>query len=322
MTDSDLDPSAQRLAVLIDADNAPANMAQALFVEIARYGMASVKRIYGDWSKPHLAGWRDVVLRYALEPVQQFAYTKGKDATDMQLIINAMDLLHDGHLQGFCLVSSDSDFTPLAQRIRANGLLVYGFGEKKTPEAFRQACNRFIYLENLGEVGNPQAPVDKGDVEQAAAAEVVSSQAAEAAVAKEMDGKIRTALYTSIKNCAGDGWANMGAIGNNIRQTYPDFDPRSYGYSKLSDMLHDLRGIQFQTNQCRKIPYGNLMKIMREAIEKFKAVDGFANASTVELFIKPRWNWKSWGFESFDALLATIDGLERQGERIRLPVSA
>ena len=125
MTDSDLDPSAQRLAVLIDADNAPANMAQALFVEIARYGMASVKRIYGDWSKPHLAGWRDVVLRYALEPVQQFAYTKGKDATDMQLIINAMDLLHEGHLQGFCLVSSDSDFTPLAQRIRASGLLVY-----------------------------------------------------------------------------------------------------------------------------------------------------------------------------------------------------
>ena len=150
MNDIDFDASTRRLAVLIDADNAPASSAQALFEEIASYGIASVKRIYGDWSSPLLAGWRAVLLRHALVPVQQFAYTKGKNATDIQLTIDAMDMLHEGRLHGFCLVSSDSDFTPLVQRIRSGGLLVYGFGRQQTPEAFRQACDRFITLENLG----------------------------------------------------------------------------------------------------------------------------------------------------------------------------
>ena len=311
MTHTDFDASTQRLAVLIDADNAPARMAHALFEEIARYGIASVKRIYGDWSKPHLAGWRDVLLHHALVPVQQFAYTPNKDATDMQLIIDAMDILHEGHLQGFCLVSSDSDFTPLAQRIRANGLLVYGFGEKKTPEAFRQACDRFIFLENLGE-----APADKS---QASAAKK-SAHPAAPAPAREMDDAIRTKLYQAIKGCAGEGegWANMSAIGSYIRQTDSGFDSRSYGYSKLSQMLRELRGVQIDTNQCRKIPYGTLMKLLREAIEKFKDKDGFADANHVGVFLKPSWNWENWGFESFDALIDTVDGLQRQGERIAL----
>ncbi|MDO5289670.1 MAG: NYN domain-containing protein, partial [Pseudomonadota bacterium] len=151
-----------KLAVLIDADNTSAATAQALFEEIAKYGTASVKRIYGDWSSHLLGGWREILLKHALTPVQQFAYTKGKDATDMGLIIDAMDLLYSGNFGGFCLVSSDSDFTPLASRIRASGLVVYGFGRATTPEAFRQACDRFIYVENLGEAS-------KGDTASTAA---------------------------------------------------------------------------------------------------------------------------------------------------------
>mgnify|MGYP000120012448 FL=1 len=132
----------KKLAVLIDADNASAGLAQELFEEIAKYGIASVKRIYGDWSSPTLKGWKDILLKHALVPVQQFAYTKGRDATDMGLIIDAMDLLYSSTFDGFCLVSSDSDFTPLASRIRASGLTVYGFGKNTTPEAFRQSCDR------------------------------------------------------------------------------------------------------------------------------------------------------------------------------------
>lgn len=314
MTYADFDASTQRLAVLIDADNAPASMARELFEEIARYGIASVKRIYGDWSSQHLSGWRDKLLHHALVPVQQFAYTKSKDATDMQLIIDAMDMLHEGHLHGFCLVSSDSDFTPLAQRIRANGLLVYGFGEKKTPEAFRQACDRFIYLENL------KAPEEQSSSATTKKTDPQAATAPDVAPAVKTIEPIRSLLYKAIKDCAGEGegWANLSAIGSYIRQTDPDFDSRSYGYSKLSKMLRELRGVQFDTNQCRKIPYGTLMKLLREAIDGNKANDGFADANHVGMFLKPRWNWENWGFESFDALLATIDGLQRQGARIAL----
>ena len=137
----------EKLAVLIDADNTSSAVAQGLFEEIAKYGVASVKRIYGDWSNNTLIGWRSILLKHAITPVQQFAYTKGKDATDMGLIIDAMDLLYSGNFSGFCLVSSDSDFTRLASRLRENGRTVYGFGEKKTPEAFRKACDKFVYTE-------------------------------------------------------------------------------------------------------------------------------------------------------------------------------
>lgn len=156
-----------KLAVLIDADNASAAAVSGLFAEIAKLGIASVKRIYGDWSRPEPQGWKkDVLLRHALMPVQQFAYTTGKDATDMKLIIEAMDLLYSGTFDGFCLVSSDSDFTPLAARIRDNGLTVYGFGRRNTPEAFRQSCDRFFYLENLQET----TAAEEGDKSTAATA--------------------------------------------------------------------------------------------------------------------------------------------------------
>ena len=169
----------EKLAVLIDADNTSSAVAQGLFEEIAKYGVASVKRIYGDWSNNTLIGWRSILLKHALTPVQQFAYTKGKDATDMGLIIDAMDLLYSGNFSGFCLVSSDSDFTPLASRIRASGLVVYGFGKEKTPEAFRQACDRFLYVENLGEpkkadTATTALTVGSDVVERSAAAKPVS----------------------------------------------------------------------------------------------------------------------------------------------------
>ena len=146
-----MDLKPKKLAVLIDADNSSINSIESVLEEIAKFGIASVKRVYGDWSSDTLKNWRDVLLPHAITPVQQFAYTKGKDATDMILIIDAMDLLYSGALDGFCIVSSDSDFTPLASRIRESGLMVYGFGRKKTPEAFKKACDKFIFVENLVE---------------------------------------------------------------------------------------------------------------------------------------------------------------------------
>ncbi len=161
-------PSTQQkhLAVLIDADNAPAAIVDGLFEEIAKYGIASVKRIYGDWTKPNLGGWKKVLLDYSIQPMQQFAYTSGKNATDSALIIDAMDLLYTGRFDGFCLVSSDSDFTRLASRLREAGLEVIGFGEQKTPEPFRRACDRFVYTEILRADAEPaeaeaaQAPAE------------------------------------------------------------------------------------------------------------------------------------------------------------------
>lgn len=144
-----MDIQTKKFAVLIDADNSSIGAIPSVLEEVAKYGIASVKRVYGDWSSETLKNWREVLLPHAITPVQQFAYTKGKDATDMILIIDAMDLLYAGALDGFCIVSSDSDFTPLASRIRENGLSVYGFGKKKTPEAFKKACDKFIYVENL-----------------------------------------------------------------------------------------------------------------------------------------------------------------------------
>lgn len=318
-------PKPEKLAVLIDADNTTAACAQDLLEEIAKYGIASVKRIYGDWSSPMLGGWRSVLLKHALVPIQQFAYTKGKDATDMGLIIDAMDLLYSGHFDGFCLVSSDSDFTPLASRIRASGRVVYGFGREKTPEAFRQACDRFFYIENLGEV-------EKGKVEPgAASADSPNSQtgaAKPAAKPRQMDPATRSLLYKSVKDATDEatGWAFVGKIGNIISETRPDFDSRSYGYAKLSGMLRDLRGLQFRTDEanrmyCRKIPFGDLIKLLDEACNKFKSAKGWASVDAVGKYVKPRWDWQEYGFESFAELLGKADPVEVAGDSMRMQAS-
>jgi len=217
---------APRLAVLIDGENASARIAEALFTEIATLGEASARRVYGDAASPALKGWIDVLARWAIQWQQNFQNTKGKNSGDIALVIDAMDLLHSGRFDGFCLVSSDSDFTRLAARIREQGVPVYGFGERKTPESFRQACTRFIYTENLTAPG-----AASGDGSEAAAPPPPAgvrkpSEAAQliAAAVRDMDED-------------GDGWVNIGGIGNRLRNAYPDFDQRTYGHAKLSDLI-------------------------------------------------------------------------------------
>ena len=274
MSSENLKPD--KLAVLIDADNTTATCAQDLLEEIAKYGIASVKRIYGDWSSPALNGWRSVLLKHALVPIQQFAYTKGKDATDMGLIIDAMDLLYSGHFDGFCLVSSDSDFTPLASRIRASGRVVYGFGREKTPEAFRQACDRFFYIENLGEAEKP-----KNDTDAASATALTINQpgtAKPAAKPRQMDAATRSLLYKSIKDATDE--AN-----------------RMY---------------------CRKVPFGDLIKLLDEAFSKFKSSKGWANLDVVGKYVKPRWDWEEYGFDSFPDLLGKVDHVEIANDSMRM----
>ena len=216
MTD---DSRSRRFAVLIDADNTSPRIAAGLFEEIAKFGEASVRRIYGDFSSTRLRSWADILQKYAIDPYQQFAYTTGKNASDIALVIDAMDLLHSGRFDGFCLVSSDSDFTRLASRLREEGADVYGFGAHKTPESFRQACRRFIYTENL----LPEAAVAPGEASAAAI------QPASAAV------PILTKAIAQME--AEDGWVGLGVVGRRLANIASDFDPRTYGFRKLSDLV-------------------------------------------------------------------------------------
>jgi uncharacterized LabA/DUF88 family protein len=222
--------NAVRLAVLIDADNAQPSITEGLLAEVAKYGTAHVKRAYGDWTAPNLRGWKDQLLSQSIQPIQQFAYTTGKNATDAAMVIDAMDLLYSGRFDGFCIVSSDSDFTRLAARLRESGMTVYGFGERKTPKPFVAACDKFIYVENLR--------FDDEDAE----AEVAGAKRARSAPAKAAQLKADAALVTLLRKAVeaasdDDGWAPLAAIGNIITNQRPDFDSRSYGYGKLSDLV-------------------------------------------------------------------------------------
>jgi len=226
-SDTSADTSA-KLAVLIDADNASPAAIDGLLAEVAKYGTAHVKRAYGDWTGTSLRGWKDQLLDQSIQPIQQFAYTTGKNATDAAMVIDAMDLLYSGRFDGFCLVSSDSDFTRLASRIRESGLTVYGFGERKTPKPFVAACDKFIYLENL------TAP------QSAAPAGPTVSPLTPATPAAKLKGD--AALVNMLRNAVeassdDDGWAQLGSIGNIITKQRPDFDSRNYGYAKLSDLM-------------------------------------------------------------------------------------
>jgi hypothetical protein len=225
-----------RLAVLIDADNAQAAVIEGLLAEIARFGEATVRRIYGDFTSPHSASWKKVLQRYAIKPVQQFAYSTGKNATDSTLIIDAMDLLYTRNFDGFCLITSDSDFTGLAMRLREEGLTVLGFGEKKTPEAFRNACHKFVFTEVL-RPGVEQAESDtlpiKGENEQKSVPPQKTTQPAEPKL-KFPKKFVLTALEQSIDDT---GWAHLGTFGSYLTKLQPDFDSRLYGYKKLSDLV-------------------------------------------------------------------------------------
>lgn len=207
-------PNTDKLAVLIDADNAQASVIGDLLTEVARYGTATIKRAYGDWTTPHLNSWREALHSLAIQPIQQFRYTIGKNATDSALIIDAMDLLHGGRVNGFCLVSSDSDFTRLATRVREAGLAVYGFGEKKTPRSFVAACDKFIYTEIL------RAPV------------------AEPAAIETPQEPLKPLLIAAIAGAAReDGWAPLSNVGSFVVKSNPSFDPRNYGCEKLGELV-------------------------------------------------------------------------------------
>jgi uncharacterized LabA/DUF88 family protein len=202
------------LAVLIDADNAQASIVHELLVEVSRYGTSSVKRAYGDWTTTSLKSWKGVLHEMAIQPIQQFAYTTGKNATDSALIIDAMDLLHAGGLNGFCLVSSDSDFTRLATRIRESGLVVYGFGERKTPKPFVAACDKFIYVDILKPTKSNDAKVKPTD--------------------EPLKPMILAAVNAAVQD---DGWAQLSVIGKFLVKNSPSFDPRNYGCQKLGELV-------------------------------------------------------------------------------------
>jgi hypothetical protein len=215
-----------KLAVLIDSDNAQATLAQELMNEIARYGLPTIKRAYGDWTTQNLSGWKMTLHDLAIQPIQQFAYTKGKNATDSALIIDAMDILHTAEIDGFCLVSSDSDFTRLATRLRESGKIVYGFGEKKTPKPFIAACDKFIFTEILKHESEKENPIQSSSP------------------------KLKTALLTAIDAAAkDDGWASLSTVGQLISQADPSFDPRNYGSSKLSGLVQGLPYIDSKAMQ-------------------------------------------------------------------------
>lgn len=225
----------RRLAVLIDADNASPKIADGLFEEIAKHGVASVRRIYGDFSGTRLKAWADILAKHAIIPHQQFAYTTGKNSSDIALVIDAMDLLHSGRFDGFCLVSSDSDFTRLASRIREQGLDVFGFGEQKTPESLKQACRRFFFTENLlheAPALDPSAAPEAAPLRPPSAATPILKK-----VITQMDSE--------------DGWVHLGTFGQRLNNIFPDFDSRTYGYRKLSDLVRKTNAFEIDQTEGR-----------------------------------------------------------------------
>lgn len=215
-----------KLAVLIDADNTQASIVDGLLAEVAKYGVASVKRIYGDWTSTNLRSWKDKLLEYAIQPVQQFSYTTGKNSTDSAMIIDAMDLLYTENLDGFCVVSSDSDFTRIAMRLREDGKLVLGFGQRKTPKPFVAACDKFIYTEILRDSEDDREGRGDRDERPKQAADI------------KLDRKAAALLRAAVEDAADEfGYAYLGAVGTYIMNRQPEFDPRNYGFRKLGDLI-------------------------------------------------------------------------------------
>ena len=224
------------LAVLFDADNVPSSHVQEMLNEIAKYGVPTIKRIYGDWTKPNLGGWKGVLLENAITPIQQYSYTTGKNATDSAMIIDAMDILHSNRADGFCIISSDSDFTRLATRLRESSKLVIGMGEKKTPRPFIVACDKFIYIENLG---SDDEETQEESAEEADTQVPAAGEAKKAAPAKERLGyAVIKLLRHTIDDLADDNeWVSLAEVGSLLLKKRPDFDPRNYGFQKLTPLI-------------------------------------------------------------------------------------
>lgn len=218
-----------RLAVLIDADNIPHRLVGGILEEIAKYGVPTFKRIYADWTKPHVVGWKSELLNHAITPIQQYSYTTGKNSSDSALIIDAMDILYTGRVDGFCVVSSDSDFTRLATRLREAGMKVFGMGEQKTPAAFRAACDKFIYIEILEQPESGTKAVKLSELRK------------KENVISKVDKNLLSLITSSINDVTDeDGWAFLGELGNLLLKKRPDFDPRNYGFVKLLPLIKSL----------------------------------------------------------------------------------
>lgn len=336
-----------KLAVLIDADNASHKSIHLVLQEIAKYGTPIIKRVYGDWGGDinqdgkivnRLYAWREVSLAHAITPIQQFAYTRGKDATDMMLIINAMDLLYGGNLDGFCIVSSDSDFTPLASRIRESGLLFYGIGEKKTPKAFINACDKFIYIENLTDTNlendnnesndviqiksnnienKPNDDLDtkkaqsKSDSLQAQTKHSTQKPTATPNQVVKVDEATLGLIYKAIKeNADDDGFANLSTLGNYLITIKPDFDVRNYGRATLSKLLHalDLFDIKQRDSQKyvrKRKSFAEFLKMVDDLIKTHYGVGQWVKLIALEEKINI--NPNDFGFNNIEAMFCSIN---------------
>jgi len=245
-----------KLAVLIDGDNIPSAYVKEMMEEIAKYGNPTIKRIYGDWTNPKLSKWKNVLLENAITPIQQYGYTTGKNATDSAMIIDAMDILYSGKVDGFCLVSSDSDFTRLATRLRETGMNVIGIGEKKTPEPFIVACDKFIYIEILK------------DQTEGSESELVKSASSKKPNIDKITPKVIKLIASTISDLADDdGWAFLGDVGNLLQKKQPNFDSRNYGFQKLTPLIKSIK--QFEIEQ-RESPKGRFKLIFVKNKEKIR----------------------------------------------------
>ncbi len=234
-----------RLAVLIDADNVPYSNIKGVMEEIAKYGTPTFKRIYGDWTKPTVSGWKGVLLENAITPIQQYSYTQGKNASDSALIIDAMDILYSGRVDGFCIISSDSDFTRLALRLREAGMKVIGIGQKKTPNAFIVACDKFIYMEIIPQFSEAETEV--------AEAKTKTAKPAPKASVDKLNRETLKLISTTIDDLADEnGWAFLGDVGNLLLKKQPNFDPRNYGFQKLSPLIKSLPQFEVENRQTDK----------------------------------------------------------------------
>ena len=247
------------LAVLIDADNVPYSNVKGMMEEIARYGTPSIKRIYGDWTKPTVSGWKNVLLENAITPIQQYSYTTGKNATDSAMIIDAMDILYAGNTDGFCIISSDSDFTRLAIRLREASKKVFGFGEKKTPGAFKAACDKFIYLEIISA---PSPKLDNSDDDSSPANNSKQNSV------EKIDKNVVGIISSSITDLADEnGWAFLGEVGSLIMKKQPDFDSRNYGYAKLTPLIRYINKFEIDERESGQ-RNGKLIYIRNKKVDK------------------------------------------------------
>jgi len=250
-----MDNNEKRIALLIDADNVSDKYLKPILDEISNHGTPTYKRIYGDWTKPQMSAWKSVLLNFSITPIQQYSYTTGKNATDSALIIDAMDILYSGSVEGFCIVSSDSDFTRLAARLRESGMYVLGMGEKKTPPPFIAACEKFKYLEVLASAAAESAVKEEEDVQEAAKNAMASR--------KTLAEAIKAIVEESSDE---DGWAYLGEVGTKLSKRYPDFDTRNYGFNKLTPFISSLKAFDIDS---RKTSNPNVVaKYIRNKVKK------------------------------------------------------